>query len=107
MARLKFYFCYDGTHFNGLQRQKNTPHTIQEIFENKLSKLAGDSRISIMCSGRTDAGVHARIQVAHATVNDTLLKYFGTPAGGPAVDQNRLQQSLNSLLPHDIRVLRI
>lgn len=110
MARLKFYFCYDGTHYNGWQRQKNTPNTIQQVMEDRLSKLAGDKRISLQASGRTDAGVHARVQVAHAMANETLLKYLRTPAGGPGsvqIDQNRLQQSLNALLPPDIRVLRI
>lgn len=110
MARLKFYFCYDGTHYHGWQRQKNTANTIQQIFEDRLSKLAGDKRVALQSSGRTDAGVHARIQVAHAHANETLLKYFETPAGGPGeaqIDQNRLHQSINAILPPDIRVLKI
>ena len=110
MVRLKFYFSYEGTHYNGWQRQKNTANTIQQIFEDKLSRLAGDKRVNLVASGRTDAGVHARVQVGHADANETLLKLLSQPAGAPNqtyVEQNRLQQSLNSMLPPDIRVLKI
>lgn len=103
MARLKLYFTYDGTHFHGWQRQKNTPHTIQEVLEGKLAMIA-NSRVTLMASGRTDAGVHARIQVAHADVPDTLLRLTVREAGW---DDSRLKQSLNSMLPPDIRVLLI
>lgn len=98
MARLKLYFTYDGTAYNGWQRQKNTPNTIQEVLENKISMLA-NTKVSILASGRTDAGVHARIQVAHVDVPNALVD---------AVEPNvRLKKSLNSLLPLDIRILMI
>ncbi|MBI3555988.1 MAG: hypothetical protein HY074_06980 [Deltaproteobacteria bacterium] len=76
-ARLKIFLTYDGTVYHGWQRQRNTPNTIQEILETKLSVIA-NSRVSTMSSGRTDAGVHARIQVAHATVPTAVLRLLGT-----------------------------
>jgi tRNA pseudouridine38-40 synthase len=94
MARLKLYFSYDGTYYSGLQRQANTSNTIQEILETKLSMIS-NTRVSLMASGRTDAGVHARIQVAHCNIPDNV-------AARP-----NLMKSLNSLLPPDIRMLLI
>lgn len=104
MPRLKIYLTYDGTSYNGWQRQKNTATTIQEILENKLSRIA-NTRVSVMSSGRTDAGVHARIQVAHATVPEAVLKLL--EHSSPVPGESRLKQGLNSLLPPDIRILRI
>jgi tRNA pseudouridine38-40 synthase len=100
MAKIKLYFSYDGTHYHGWQKQNNTPHTIQEVLNNKLSMVA-NARVATLASGRTDAGVHARVQVAHAIVPDTLIERLIVPDG------TRLKQSLNSLLPPDIRILLI
>ena len=61
--RKKIIFSYDGSKFNGLQRQKNT-RTVQKTIEEALSKLFEDD-IELKASGRTDAGVHAINQVAH------------------------------------------
>jgi tRNA pseudouridine38-40 synthase len=56
---------YHGAHFHGWQRQKHHPEpTIQAALEDALSKIANQS-ISVVCAGRTDAGVHASTQVIH------------------------------------------
>ena len=56
---------YHGAHFHGWQRQKHHPEpTIQAALEDALSKIANES-ISVVCAGRTDAGVHASTQVIH------------------------------------------
>lgn len=56
---------YHGAHFHGWQRQKHHPEpTIQAALEDALSKIANES-ISVVCAGRTDAGVHASNQVIH------------------------------------------
>lgn len=55
---------YDGTRYNGWQRQGNTKNTIQEKFENVLSVMCG-RKTEIFASGRTDAGVHAMAQTAN------------------------------------------
>ncbi len=54
---------YDGSGFYGWQTQRQTP-TIQQCLEDALGKVA-DQPVSVVCSGRTDTGVHAVCQVAH------------------------------------------
>lgn len=55
---------YQGTRYNGWQKQGNTDRTIQGKLETVLSELLGEP-VEIMGSGRTDAGVHALGQVFH------------------------------------------
>lgn len=55
---------YEGTRYNGWQRQDGTENTIQGKLENVLSRMAGEE-IQVQGAGRTDAGVHARAQVAN------------------------------------------
>jgi tRNA pseudouridine38-40 synthase len=54
---------YDGTAYAGWQTQQSAP-SIQAAAEAALSRVA-DEPVSLVCAGRTDAGVHARAQVAH------------------------------------------
>lgn len=62
--RYKAIIAYDGTNFNGFQRQPNG-RTVQEEFEKTLQKINHGEPIIIHGSGRTDAGVHALGQVIH------------------------------------------
>ena len=62
-ARIAAGVEYDGGGFFGWQRQRQSP-TVQECLEQALSKVA-DQPIEVVCSGRTDTGVHARCQVVH------------------------------------------
>ena len=83
---------YDGSEYSGWQRQLGHP-TIQQTVEEALRTFLRHDQIQITGSGRTDAGVHARGQVAHfeceAIPND-LWK--------------RLVHALNGLLPPSIAV---
>lgn len=81
---------YDGTRYHGWQRQKNAL-TLQEVVEAALERLTGE-RVRLMASGRTDAGVHARGQMAN----------FLTQS---AIPLRAFVQGLNALLPRDIAVL--
>ncbi len=55
---------YEGTRYHGWQAQKHDPQVVQSVLEKALSSIA-DEPISVVCSGRTDAGVHAASQVCH------------------------------------------
>lgn len=55
---------YDGTAYAGWQTQQVGVPSIQQHAESAFGRVA-DSPVSLVCSGRTDAGVHARLQVAH------------------------------------------
>jgi len=83
---------YDGTEYHGWQVQPGYP-TIQAALEDALS-TALRGKIPVTGSGRTDAGVHARGQVAH----------FHVPT---PVEPYRLQASLNGILPPDIVIRAI
>jgi len=63
MGRIAIGIEYDGAAFHGWQRQ---PHSssVQQVLEEALGSIAA-SEVTLTCAGRTDAGVHARAQVAH------------------------------------------
>ena len=84
---------YDGSRYDGWQKQGNTDNTIQGKLENVLFRMAGEE-IEVHGSGRTDAGVHARGQVANFHINAEIC-----PDGEAA------REYLNRYLPDDIRVL--
>ena len=62
MPNYKLTLCYEGTRYRGWQRQGNTPDTIQARLEAVLSRIL-EQPVELAASGRTDAGVHARMQV--------------------------------------------
>ena len=62
MPNYKLTLSYDGGRYKGWQRQGNVSGTIQEKLEALLSRLL-DQQVELSASGRTDAGVHARMQV--------------------------------------------
>ncbi len=62
--------AYDGSKFNGFQRQKNAP-SIQGSIERALSKILKED-IQVKGAGRTDRGVHAKYQVVHFITNKNV-----------------------------------
>jgi len=70
MQRVALAIEYKGTDFHGFQTQPNGVKTVQQALERALSKVA-DEAVTLVCAGRTDAGVHATNQVIHF---DTLAK---------------------------------
>lgn len=91
MENYKLVIQYDGGRYDGWQRQGNTGNTIQGRLERVLGEMAGHT-VEIHAAGRTDAGVHARAQVASFRL-DTALP----PAG--------IRDYCNQYLPGDIAVL--
>jgi len=65
--RIAMRIMYDGGAFYGWQRQRRG-RTVQETIERMLSRLAGDQPVTVIGAGRTDSGVHAHGQVAHADI---------------------------------------
>jgi len=63
MPRYKLTLEYDGSSYAGWQRQANAP-SIQAAVETAILKFCGES-VTLTTAGRTDAGVHARAQIAH------------------------------------------
>ena len=61
MSNYRLTLSYDGSRYNGWQRQGNTPNTVQGKLEELLSRLL-EQRVDCAGAGRTDAGVHARGQ---------------------------------------------
>jgi tRNA pseudouridine38-40 synthase len=84
---------YDGTDFVGWQRQRNG-RSVQEELEKILSRLCGDREVSVIAAGRTDAGVHAHGQVAHADVESRY-------------DDARLLHAVQRMSPADLAVTSI
>src|ERR1700732_3798633 len=60
---------YDGSGYSGWQTQQSL-RTIQSLVESALKGVAAEP-VEVICAGRTDAGVHARWQVAHFDTNVT------------------------------------
>lgn len=85
--------AYDGTRYQGWQRQKNTGLTIQGIIEKAISGCVGYP-IEIDGSGRTDSGVHALGQVANVKLSGKI-------------DEKAFQMQLNEMLPEDIKIREI
>ncbi len=82
---------YDGTDFAGWQVQP-AQRTVQGVLEAALARL-GDRAVRVAGAGRTDAGVHARGQVASVEMP-------------PQWTADKLRRAMNSLLPGDVWVAR-
>jgi len=94
MRNLKIIIEYDGTAYCGWQVQNSSrKRSIQETIEKALRKILQEN-IKIIASGRTDAGVHARAQVAN----------FKTKS---KISTDKLQAALNGNLPKDIVITAI
>jgi len=89
---IRLLVAYDGTDFAGWQRQANGVRTVQGEIEAALKKIH-KNKVTLIGSGRTDAGVHAAGQTANFyTTIDSM-------------NAGRFIPALNSLLPRDIRIL--
>ena len=89
LKRYKVIVSYDGTNYNGWQRQNNGIG-IQEIIEKLLYKITKE-KIEIIGSGRTDKHVHALGQVFHFDTSNSMTA-------------NNFKMALNGLLPNDIYI---
>jgi tRNA pseudouridine38-40 synthase len=93
MYGYKLTLAYDGTSYSGWQIQPNAP-SIQQHLQQVLQPLLHQKELAVIGSGRTDAGVHAKGQVAHFHFDEIL-------------DCNQLLYSMNGMLPQTIRIKTI
>lgn len=96
--RYFIYLQYDGTHYHGWQNQPDAV-SVQEVIEKKLSMLMR-RELFIVGAGRTDAGVHARLMVAH-------FEYTNERNENEPIDCEQLTFKLNGVLPLDISIIKI
>ena len=93
MRNIKLLIQYDGTRYSGWQSQEHTDQTIQGKLQAVLERMTGEA-VDLQGSGRTDAGVHARGQVAN----------FRTSFPGSCQE---ILQYVNQYLPEDIAVIQV
>ncbi|MCR5358247.1 MAG: tRNA pseudouridine(38-40) synthase TruA [Lachnospiraceae bacterium] len=93
MLNYRFTISYDGSRFQGWERQPSTDMTIQGKLEAVLEKMTG-KEVEVIGAGRTDAGVHARAMTANAFMDTGL-----TP--------DEIRDYLNRYLPDDICVREV
>lgn len=92
MRNIKVILQYEGTRYQGWQKQESTANTIQGKLESLLTRMCG-RKVEVDGSGRTDAGVHALGQVANFHIETDK-----TP--------REIMDYMNEYLPEDIAVIR-
>ena len=89
--RFLIKFSYDGTNYNGFQKQPGL-NTIEEEIEKALTKINDNKKARIVATGRTDKKVHALCQYGHTDIDVNIT-------------EKKLKRALNSNLPNDIYVI--
>ncbi len=93
MRNIRIKVVYEGTRYQGWQKQESTENTIQGKLERLLSRMC-EEEITIQGSGRTDAGVHSLGQIANFQTSSTM-------------PLEEMQKVINQYLPEDIAVTEI
>ena len=117
MIRVRIDLSYDGSGFSGWARQPGR-RTVQQTLEDALSRvLRLPAAPQLTVAGRTDAGVHARGQVAHVDLPaqcwEAAVGQAASPADGQDTSQaagrgvRTVQRRLSRVLPPDVRVCGI
>jgi tRNA pseudouridine38-40 synthase len=102
-VRLRLDLAYEGTDFHGWAAQPGL-RTVQGTLEAALATVLRVEAVALTCAGRTDAGVHARGQVVHLDLADSVLRAsVGRSSAAPA---EALLRRANGVLPDDVRLRR-
>ena len=92
--RYKIIFSYDGSKFNGYQKQKGISNTIQGRIEEALKDINNNKETKFTSSGRTDKGVSAYMQVGSCNIYVKITPY-------------KLKRALNSRLHDSIHIIDV
>lgn len=93
MKNYKMILQYDGTRYDGWQKQGNTANTIQGKLEQVLERMCGE-QVEVHGAGRTDAGVHAKGQTANFKLSGEW-------------EAEQVRRYLNRYLPEDIEAISL
>lgn len=97
-VRVRLDVSYDGKDFSGWAKQASGRRTVQGEIEDALKTVTRSAQTyELTVAGRTDAGVHARGQVAHVDLPEDVW----------AEHQDKLLRRLAGRLPHDVRVWKV
>jgi len=91
MRNFRMTLQYEGTRYQGWQKQESTDNTIQGKLESLLTKMVNED-VAVQGSGRTDAGVHAKGQIANFHCNTDMT-------------ESEIMEYINTYLPEDVAVV--
>jgi tRNA pseudouridine38-40 synthase len=103
-VRLRIDCAYDGTEFSGWAAQPGL-RTVQGTLEAALATALRVPEVRVTVAGRTDAGVHARGQVAHLDVEPDVVAAAAGRSPHPPLQA--LARRVDGILPPDLRVRRV
>jgi tRNA pseudouridine38-40 synthase len=104
IVRLRLDLAYDGARFHGWARQDGL-RTVQGDVEAAIDTVLRVTGTALTVAGRTDAGVHARAQVAHVDVAPDLVER--SVRRGDESPHETLARRLNGVLDPDVRILGV
>ena len=102
--RLRIDCAYDGTDFSGWAAQPGR-RTVQGELEQALATALRLPEVRVTVAGRTDAGVHARGQVAHLDVDRDVVEASAGRSSDTPLDA--LARRVDGIAPPDLRVRRV
>ena len=102
VLRVRIDLAYDGTDFSGWAAQPGRRTVEGELSAALTTVLRADEPVRLTVAGRTDAGVHARGQVAHADVDEAL--YAVLPGRSACSAEEAARTRLAGILPPDVVV---
>jgi tRNA pseudouridine38-40 synthase len=103
-VRLRIDLAYDGSDFHGWARQLEL-RTVQGELEQAIDTVLRTTGSALTVAGRTDAGVHARGQVAHVDLADHLVTAAAGRSHEPTL--SAVRRRLNGVLDHDVHIQRV